>query len=260
MVAQEEVAMYRVHPHRGTPGRVGSHSSAGGESSKARTTLAIIGVALLAGAVLSARWWQQQPLRTLEFTGVELLDTAQLHHLLQQGADALPEQPSLAEWRERLLRHPLIAEATLSWRAPGTLRVHVRERRLVALVVTASGQYALDSSGALFELPSAPQGQLPIVAVPKLQEWMKGEAAAIACALRKELLQVERLHWAPQHGWVARMENGWEVLLGDTTALEAKCSRARRFLRWRGQAAPQRVDVRWSGQVVVSVPVPQPQG
>jgi len=252
--------MYRVHPHRGTPGRVGSYSSAGEGSSKARATLAVIGVALLAGAILSAHWWQRQPLRTLEFTGIELLDTAQLRRLLQQGADALPEQPPLPEWRKRLLRHPLIAEATLSWRAPGTLRVHVRERRPVALVVTASGQYALDSSGVLFEFPSAPQWQLPIVAVPKLQEWMKGEAAAIACALREGLPRVERLSWTPQHGWVVRMENGWEVLLGDTTALQAKCSRVRRFLRWRGQAAPQRVDVRWSGQVVVSVPVPQSQG
>ncbi len=252
--------MYRVHPHRGTPGRVGSHSSAGGGSSRARAALAVIGVALLTTAILSARWWQRQPLQRLEFTGLELLDTTQLRRLLQQGADALPEQPSLSEWRERLLSHPLIAEATLSWRAPGTLRIHLRERRPVALVVTASGQYALDSSGVLFELPSAPQWQLPIVAVPKLQEWMTVEAAAIARALHEELLPVEQLSWRPQHGWVARMENGWEVLLGDTTALQAKCSRVRRFLRWRGQAAPQRVDVRWSGQVVVSVPVPQPQG
>ncbi len=252
--------MYRVHPHRGTPGRVSSHSSAEGGSSRARATLAVIGVALLVAAILSARWWQRQPLRTLEFTGVELLDTTQLRRLLQQGADTLPEHPSLPEWRERLLSHPLIAQATLSWHGPGTLRVHIRERRPVALVVTASGRYALDSSGALFEFPSAPQWQLPIVAVPKLREWMKGEAAAIAYAVRRELLPVEQLHWTPQHGWVARMENGWEVLLGDTTALQAKCSRVRRFLRWRGQAAPQRVDVRWSGQVVVSVPVPQPQG
>jgi cell division septal protein FtsQ len=105
--------------------------------------------------------------RAVEVSGVHLLAP---HEVL--GAAAIREGQTVwddpAEWERALENHPAIASARVSRRFPGTLRIHVEEKRAVAYVddgsltpVTGAGErLPIDPIRAPVNLPIArgPEG------------------------------------------------------------------------------------------------------
>ncbi|HSJ06837.1 MAG TPA: FtsQ-type POTRA domain-containing protein [Longimicrobiales bacterium] len=69
-------------------------------------------------------------------------------------------------WVESLRQHPLVAEASIERRMPGTLVIHVRETRPVAFARTPELR-AIDEDGRILPAdPSAEGMDLPVLAMP----------------------------------------------------------------------------------------------
>lgn len=100
---------------------------------------------------------------TIELKGLSRIERAELLAAagISEGRNVFERSP--AEVQSRLLKHPWIAEASVSRRLPGTFLVHVRERDPVALLVVepcspkagvanSDGENGCDDGSALYLL------------------------------------------------------------------------------------------------------------
>ena len=211
----------------------------------------------VAAWLVAARWWAQQPVREIRWSGLHRLTSAELIAVLP-GYASKTGAPELGQWHRALLQHPLVAEAALYWEAPGILHIAIEERRLLASVA-ADGQtlLCLDTAGRLHRLPrEVVRERLPRARLPQLsEEWLSVCTRLLRSVPRDS---IAALYWEPSRGWMLSLRDGTVLILGDTAAVQEKWSRWSRFRRQVPGTSPIVADVRWSGLVAVLPPVPQP--
>lgn len=126
-----------------------------------------VGGSLLGGLALLA--WAPVGFRHLEafhVTRVEVVGTRWLkpHDALTTShiADTSSVFDDTRPWRDSLLTNPLVADARIARRPPGTIRIEIRETEPVALVRTPTLR-AVDSEGRLLPMdPASGDLDLPV--------------------------------------------------------------------------------------------------
>lgn len=129
---------------------------------------AAAGVLLL----LVSPWWAPPLLRGMDFFRVRHVEVRGARYTpAPQIVDAVAVDTTFSLWddlepvRERVARHPQVAEARVSRRLPATLVVTIVEHTPVALVQTPNGLRAHDREGRQLPLdPSRTPVDLPILA------------------------------------------------------------------------------------------------
>jgi len=116
--------------------------------------------------------------------------------------------------RERVERLPWIATATISRIFPGSLRVHVTERKPAALWIRGKREYLIDATGRVLTavMPGTERG-LPRVA----GEGAASEAGALFDLVARYPAIAQRFVMAERVGerrWTLRLTNGVTVHLG----------------------------------------------
>lgn len=141
-------------------------SGAAGTTSNARPrwkrVLLVMVVLLLAASVVGSPWWGPVALsqlnyfhvRSVEFAGVRVARPAELVRTL--GVDTTQSVwQSLPALERRIARHPLVAEAVVERRLPGTVVVRVVEREPIALVQSDGMLKPVDVTGAILPIDPA---------------------------------------------------------------------------------------------------------
>lgn len=234
--------------------------------------LAVVAVAVLltlvgAAAPFALRRVDAFDVARVEVTGTRLLPAAEAISASGITADASVFD-SAEPWRRALLEHPLVAEARIERRLPGTVRLEVLETVPVALARTPD-LVPVDAAGRLLPVDLAAAGlDLPLLATARPPEGQgrldeAGRRLAGAAALVRHL-DPDLMDWiselAPAPGadvrWVLRSAGAPEVWL--TAQPSARVLQQVRLtlgdLAARGELDRlQRVDARGSDQVIVTL-------
>jgi cell division septal protein FtsQ len=137
-----------------------------------RRELRIVAWTLLLGTLWVAGSKAMAVLRSMElfrvtdavFTGLDYLDRAEAMRLLRLDAD-VSIWSDTERWEQRLLESPLVASVRVRRRVPGTLVVHVTERRPVALVPTPTLE-PVDARGVRLPIdPAERRLDLPVMLI-----------------------------------------------------------------------------------------------
>lgn len=132
-----------------------------------------IGCVILAGAALTAASTQAPALmRRIDAFAVQQVEVTGIRFMTPEAvvtaagvtvASNIFDDP--AAWREAALRHPLVREAHIERRVPGTLRIVIQESRPVAFARTPELR-AIDEEGWLLPADPAADGMdLPVLLV-----------------------------------------------------------------------------------------------
>lgn len=202
----------------------------------------------------------------VEIMGLESVDRGELLALMDVTGESNVWE-DLGTWEDRLESHPLLKDARVHRRIPGTLVVDVVERRAVALAPTPILE-PVDGDGVLLPLdPAERRLDLPVLAVaeapppgarllPTRDRALAAEVARLVEADTAFLQMVSEVGWGPDlHTLVVRWsEPRVEFLLSPG----APPQRLREGLVVLGDAMardPQRVpaviDLRYADQVLV---------
>jgi cell division protein FtsQ len=247
-----------------------------------RRTRRIAAVAVLATAAGSPFWGPPLLRRTpgFETRRVEVSGTRLLapHEVLAASGVRMGDNvwSDPAAWEAALRRHPVVAEAEVTRRLPGTLRIRVTEKRPAALVqagtlrpVTAAGQVLpVDPARVPLDLPllRAPvrpdaRGQITAAPVRALLA-EAGRLGDLDPALMARVSEVR-----PEPSGALRLvltAPAAEVIL-PAGANEARLVRLRAALTDLERRVPPgstrrtRVDARWEDQIVVRIPERSPE-
>ena len=243
-----------------------------------RRTRRIAAAAILAAAAGSPFWGPPLLRRTpgfdtrrVEVSGTRLLAP---HEVLAASGVKMGDNvwSDPAAWEAALRRHPVVAEAEVTRRLPGTLRIRVTEKRPAALVqagtlrpVTAEGQVLpVDPARVPLDLPllRAPvrpdaRGQITAAPVRALLA-EAGRLGDLEPALMARVSEVR-----PEPSGALRLvltAPAAEVIL-PAGANEARLVRLRAALADLERRIPPdstrrrtRVDARWEDQIVVRIP------
>ena len=246
-----------------------------------RRTRRIAAAAILAAAAGSPFWGPPLLRRTpgfdtrrVEVSGTRLLAP---HEVLAASGVKMGDNvwSDPAAWEAALRRHPVVAEAEVTRRLPGTLRIRVTEKRPAALVqagtlrpVTAEGQVLpVDPARVPLDLPllRAPvrpdaRGQITAAPVRALLA-EAGRLGDLDPALMARVSEVR-----PEPSGALRLvltAPAAEVIL-PAGANEARLVRLRAALADLERRIPPdstrrrtRVDARWEDQIVVRIPEPE---
>jgi len=215
--------------------------------------LAAIVAALAAGYVL---WFRDSSFVKVEQVKVTGLVTAPGSERLETDLAAAAERMSTLnldgdELRRIAARNPVVHSVRLVPDFPHGLTIEVVENRPVALVAGDAGRVPVAADGTLLEGVKL-SGTLPEVrtttAVPSNGRLGSGPAldrVAVAGAAPPALLaKVVSITIQPEKGYVAQIDDGPAVWLGDRNALEAKWDAAAAVLAERSSAGAAYVDVR----------------
>lgn len=202
----------------------------------------------------------------VEISGLETLDRGQILSLLDVTRET-SVWGDLRGWEDRLRAHPLLRDARVRRRMPGTLVVDVVERHPVALAPTPTLE-PVDRDGALLPLdPAERRMDLPILAVDELpapgarllptrDRVLAAEVARLTEADTSFLQMVSEVSWGEaRNTLVAR----WcEPPVDFVLAAGAPASRLREGIAALADAlgrdpehVPAVIDLRWADQVVV---------
>ncbi len=245
--------------------------------------LGIAGAGLLSCAVAAPHYLRR--LEAFRVTQVEVTGTRYLEPYDAMMASRIGPRSSVFDdptpWRDSLRAHPLVADAHVARRPPGTVRIHVIEADPVALARTPALR-PVDVRGRVLPIdPAAGELDLPVLATP-VERSEEGHADARSVRTLQGLValrSIEPTIWA----WVSEAHAGdahmrlilrWprnaELLLGlpvdagrldeirlvladlaaagDGSLAGAEAAGAR-------LARLQRIDARFQDQVVVSLDV-----
>ena len=202
----------------------------------------------------------------VDITGLETLDRGQVLALMDlTGETSVWDDTEL--WEERLLAHPLLKEAHVQRRIPGTLVVSLVERRPVALAPTPTLE-PVDGDGVILPLdPAVSRMDLPLLEVTRA---LPPGARRLAGWERALVAEVARLSAADPGFFQLVSEVAWGgdgrtmvVRLGEpnVTFLVAHGSPASRLqegltvlgdvLDRKPGGVPAVIDLRYADQVVV---------
>lgn len=205
------------------------------------------------------------PVQRVEVVGARFLAP---HDVLAASGIARGESvwTDPAGWEAALDGHPVVEEARVARRLPATLRIHVREKRPVALVEAGVLRPAT-SAGELLELDPA---RAP-VDLPLLRAALRAENGSVrdstGLALLAELgrlaeldagllARVSEVHAGPEGGVVLVFGNPYAEAVLPPGAGSERLRQLRAVLedvsaRAPGGREPARVDLRFEGQIVV---------
>ena len=132
----------------------------------------ILGVLVLVGLIMASGWGIRTAARRMAFFHVRRVEIRGTRYLQPSEIIARLKIDTLASlwddvepYRERVRRHPQVADVRISRRMPGTLVVTISENLPVALVPTAAGLLPYDSLGKQLPIdPARTNLDLPIVA------------------------------------------------------------------------------------------------
>ncbi len=203
--------------------------------------------------------------RTVEITGLDYLDRSEVLRVLHLS----PGQSVWGDtdaWARRVMEHPLVSEASVRRRMPGTLVVHVIERKPVGLVPTPTLE-AVDAEGVI--LPIDPAGRrvdLPIIELPREPapgaryvpargRALVAEVARFQLADTAFVQMVSDVAWKDEHTVVVRWSEprvDFLLTLGEPARRlkEGLAVLADALGRVPGRA-PAEIDLRYADQVVV---------
>jgi len=132
----------------------------------------VLGALFLIALIMTAAWGLRAAgrqmaffrVRAVEVRGVRYLQPNEILSRLQ--VDTLTSLwDDLEPYRQRVRRHPQVADVRITRRMPGTLVVTIQENLPVALIQTATGLLPYDSLGKQLPIdPSRTNLDLPIVA------------------------------------------------------------------------------------------------
>jgi len=132
----------------------------------------ILGVLVLVGVIVAALWGVRAAarsmaffrVRSVEIRGARYIDAAEI--IGRMKVDTLVSLwADLEPFRQRILRHPQIADVDIGRKLPGTLIVSIKENLPVALIQTTTGLLPFDSLGKQLPIdPARTALDLPIVA------------------------------------------------------------------------------------------------
>jgi cell division protein FtsQ len=132
----------------------------------------ILGALLLVALIMAAAWGVRAGARSMAFFRVRSVEIRGARYIQPNEIVARLQIDTLASlwddlepFRERVRRHPQVADVRLERRMPGTLVVIVHENLPVALIQTPAGLLPFDSLGRQLPIdPSRSNLDLPIVA------------------------------------------------------------------------------------------------
>jgi cell division septal protein FtsQ len=132
----------------------------------------ILGALLLVALMVAAAWGVRAGARSMAFFRVRSVEVRGARYLQPNEIVARLQIDTLASlwddlepFRERVRRHPQVADVRFERRMPGTLVVIVQENLPVALIQTPAGLLPFDSLGRQLPIdPSRSNLDLPIVA------------------------------------------------------------------------------------------------
>lgn len=132
----------------------------------------ILGALFLVALVMTAAWGVRAAARQMAFFRVRAVEVRGVHYLQPNEIVARLQVDTLTSlWddleplRQKVRRHPQVADVRIERSMPGTLVVIVRENLPVALIQTAAGLLPFDSLGRQLPIdPSRANLDLPIVA------------------------------------------------------------------------------------------------
>jgi cell division septal protein FtsQ len=132
----------------------------------------ILGALLLVALIMAAAWGVRAGARSMAFFRVRSVEIRGARYLQPNEIVARLQIDTLASlwddlepFRERVRRHPQVADVRFERRMPGTLVVIVQENLPVALIQTPAGLLPFDSLGRQLPIdPSRSNLDLPIVA------------------------------------------------------------------------------------------------
>lgn len=204
--------------------------------------------------------------KDVAITGLETLDRGQVLALMELTRETSVWDDT-GRWEERLLAHPLLREAHVQRRIPGTLVVSLTERRPVALAPTPTLE-PVDGEGIILPLdPAASRMDLPLLqvrhALPpgarRLAGWertLAGEVARLSAADPGFFQLVSEVGWGEDGRTMAiRLAEPFVTFL---VAPGSPPSRLQEGLTVLGDVldrtsggAPAVIDLRYADQVVV---------
>jgi cell division protein FtsQ len=243
---------------------------------KARRAALLAGAVLVTAGAATFRWWGPPAFRgvswfdatRIEVAGARLLAPHEVVSAsgVRIGASVYTEP---AAWEAALRRHPVVAEARVERRLPGTLRIRIVEKRPVALVAagalrpaTAAGELLpVDPARVAVDLPlagAAPDSATRVADPAVLR--LLSEAGRLADADPVLMARVSELAYGPRGSLrLVLAEPRIEVLL-EPGAAEPGLTRLRAALEDVGRRVPPRgrarVDARFADQVVVRLSAP----
>jgi cell division septal protein FtsQ len=132
----------------------------------------ILGALLLVALIMAAAWGVRAGARSMAFFRVRSVEIRGARYIQPNEIVARLQIDTLASlwddlepFRERVRRHPQVADVRFERRMPGTLVVIVEENLPVALIQTPAGLLPFDSLGRQLPIdPSRSNLDLPIVA------------------------------------------------------------------------------------------------
>ncbi len=229
-----------------------------------RTTAALLaGLIVLAFlTVVSTEWRSKQVLGEVTVEGLHLLtreEVVELIALERDTAKVLLKDVELRNIRSRLLEHPGIADAGVSFDREGSVLVRVAERNPVGVVVYPGRalQY-VDSTASCFEYRPSTAVDVPLVFVNDLGNSSElKNAVSVLSALQQHNIEhaVSELH-AGESGYVVQLTNSRALVkLGSIEAIDKRVHALSEFLHSQESGSLQamsRIDVRWDNMVFVT--------
>jgi cell division septal protein FtsQ len=132
----------------------------------------ILGVIFLVAIIMAAAWGVRAGARSMAFFRVRAVEIRGARYLQQDEIISRLQVDTLASlwddlepYRQRVRRHPQVADVRIERKMPGTLVLIIRENLPVALIQTPAGLLPFDSLGRQLPIdPSRTSLDLPIVA------------------------------------------------------------------------------------------------
>ena len=213
-------------------------------------------------------WLRDSPLagvRHVEVTGLSSSQRAAVEDSLRRAARDM----TTLHVREDALRtavapYESVEEVTADGDFPHTLRIHVRERRMVAVVEVGGAQTAVSDDGRLLHgveppraLPHLDGGKL--VASDRLDDGSALGAVAVLAKAPPDLHpRVERARRSDR-GLVLEMRAGPDLIFGDRSRVRAKWAAAARVLAEPSAVGAVYLDLRLPERVAAGGVAPTPE-
>jgi cell division protein FtsQ len=200
-----------------------------------RFVLVVTIAAAAAGAAVAASRSPLFRLRHVDVVGISKLSRADVLRLAGVSSTTNVLWFDASEVARRLESDPWIAQATVSRRAPWTIRITVVERRPVAIVKAEPGYTVVSSDGVALGTVSADPG-LPVIVLPHpapgAAPSFGGAARAIAglrgCAGCRVLQAVV----ATDGTLTVELSSGIRVAYGDSSEIRVKTAVVKQIIRW----------------------------
>ncbi|MCB9761954.1 MAG: FtsQ-type POTRA domain-containing protein [Alphaproteobacteria bacterium] len=195
----------------------------------ANLTRAGVITAALSGVVVYgiSRYHDIARVNTVEVVGNERATELAVRHLADVRLGAPLLLLDLEQIVDDVVRHPWVAEATVSRHFPGTLRVEVREHHDVMLLAHDGGLYRVNDQGEVFIRARSSDLDRPILTGlsdelvdhhgPVARRVVSSALATLHSVDGCDALSAEDLsevHFDPSLGFTLRLRNGGAVHLG----------------------------------------------